>query len=392
MPNQLTAAGLEVKTTREVTNDIVTALQAIYGADINVDQNSPDGQLINIFVQSVIDQLELLVDTYNSFAVPTAYGVLLDQRVALNGMVRRAGTYTFTDVAVTVDRALNLQGLDGDIDNPDGTGFTVADNAGNQFILATSHSFGGAGSATLSFRAKAIGQVETIPNTITNQITVVLGVTAVNNPNPAVSVGVNEESDAQLKIRQIQSFFLGALGPADSIEAALLVLPDVVDAYVVENVTNGTVDGVPAHSIWVITNGGAGSDIGHVIYNRKAPGCGMVGGNSFVITRPDGQTFTALWDSVIGQNLWIQFSIIPKHTGDTFDNDAIKASLAAGLFYKINQNANIGDVVSLMLQLYPNAILTDVGVSIDGSNYFDIVYPTTAQKNFNVAVGRISIV
>ena len=391
MPNQLDSAGLQIKTADEILDTLIAGLQLIYGADINVSQNSPDGQLVNIFAQVVLDQLELLVQIYNSFAVENAFGVILDQRVALNGISRRPGTYTLQDVLVTVDRAITLPGLDADINNPDGVGFTVQDDAGTQFILAATHVFVVAGSATLSFRAKAIGQVETTPNTITNQVTTTLGVTSVNNPGDATSVGENEETDLALKIRRDRSFFLAATGPGDAVEAAILAVPLVTDAYVAENDTSGTVSGVPARSIWCIAEGGDDADVGQAIYSKKAPGCGMRGAVSAVITRPNGSTFTALFDRPILQNLYVRFSILPRATGITFDNTLIKTQLAAALVYKLGGTPNIGDVVVAMLTIAPQGILTDVQVSKNGTDWFDIVQPDTFQNKYVAAVARITI-
>src|SRR3990172_6160373 len=101
MPNILDANGLQVKTLTEVTDALEEAYRSIYGADINLGSNSPDGQVIGILAQAIVDNLELLVQVYNSFAVESAFGVVLDQRVALNGVARRQGTYTQAMVSVT---------------------------------------------------------------------------------------------------------------------------------------------------------------------------------------------------------------------------------------------------------------------------------------------------
>lgn len=392
MPNQLTTAGLQVKSISDILSDITTALQTIYGPNINVAQNTPDGQLMNIFAQATADQLELLVAVYNSFAVPTAAGVLLDQRVALNGLARNAGTYTITNVTVTVNQALTLTGLDALVANPSAAVFTVADNAGNQFQLVTTKVFSGAGSSALVFQSAVIGAVQTLPNTITNQITVVVGVTSVNNPTSATSTGVNEETDAQLKVRHAQSFFLPAICPVDSLEAALLATAGILDALVLENVTNSTdANGIPAHSIWVMVLGATDATVGGVIYAKKAPGCGMKGSYSTVIARPNGQNFTAIFDRWRSQNIWYKFSLIPKTAGVTFDNTAIKNALVAALSYKMNQAASIADIINNLLIIQPDAIVTATGVSSDGVSYFDIIYPTAPNYAFLPDTSRIVI-
>lgn len=391
MPNDISSTGLQVKTAVEIIGEITAALQAIYGSDINVDQNSPDGQLINIFTQVLIDQLELLVTVYDSFDPASVFGVLCDQRFALNGLSRQEGTYTIQPVSVTSDRALNIYGLD-DVDlDPSLELFTVEDDAGNRFVLVNTHSFVGAATASLDFRAAEIGQVQTVPNTITNVVTVTLGITGVNNPLPATTVGENEETDAEFKIRHARSFNLAATGPADAVEAAILAVPAVSDAFVAENDTNGTVATIPAHSIWCIVDGGTDADIGQAIYAKKAPGCGMKGSEVVSISRPNGTTFDAKFDRPIAEDLYIEFTIVPRRTGVTFDTDALKAALVAALTFKIAQSADVGAVMVAMLTIAPDGVLSAVGVSNDGMMYDDILAPTDFQHKFVLDVARIDI-
>lgn len=391
MVSTLDSTGLTIEPKLQIVADLVAALKAIYGVDINVDSNSPDGQLINIFAQADADLLELLQDAYNSCAVLTSYGVRLDQLVALNGLQRKQGTYTSAQVSVTATQALTLPGLDQALVTP----FTVADNAGNQFQLVTSHSFGSAGSSTLTFRAVDIGEVQTAANTITNIITSTLGISSVNNPSVTSDIiGVDEESDAQLKIRHDRSLDLAATGPADSVEAALHNIADVVDAYVVENNTGAPVSGIPAHSIWVIVNGGTSAEIAGAIYAKKSPGCGMLGSVSQAVLRQNGSTFTAQWDVALSQVLKIKFSIIWNGAA-TMANADIEIALAAALVYKLGQNPNVGDVIKAMAVIAPTAIVTlgvNQGVSGDGgSSWGSVVDPSDAQHFFTIIAANIAI-
>lgn len=391
MTSTLDSTGLTVDSKAQIIADLIAGYQAIYGPDINVDSNSPDGQRINIEAQAISDFLELLLDTYNNFAIGTSYGARLDQLVALNGIQRHQGTYTAAQVLVTVSRALTLPGLDQTTQTP----FTVADNAGNQFQLVTSHVFGGSGSSTLTFRAVTVGQVQTTANTITNVVTSTLGVSSVNNPSVATdSIGVNEETDAQLKIRHAQGLDLGATGPSDSMEAALRNIADVVDALVVENNTGGTVNTIPAHSVWPIVRGGTAVEIAQAIYDKKGPGCGMKGSTTQVVTRPNGQSFTAQWDAAISQDLYIAFSIIWRGAAALANADIVTA-LVAALVYKLGQNPSIGDIQAAMAVIAPTAIVTlnsaTQGVSTDGVTWASLVTPTDAQHYFNVTGAKITI-
>lgn len=388
MPTELSPTGLTIASVQDIVDGIVTDLQSIYGADINVDSNSPDGQLINIFAQAAGDILEVLLDVYNSFSPDSAYGQVLDQRVAINGIARRQGTYTTTPVTITVNQAITLPGLDQTTVTP----FTIADNAGNQFQLVTSHVFSASGSASLTFQAFAIGPTEVTANTITNAVTTILGVTAINNPTTVgTSVGIAEETDAQLRVRRIQSFALASTGPADAVSAALLAIPDVTDAFVVENATSSEVAGTPANSIWCIVTGGTDAEIAQAIYAKKGLGCGQRGGNSFIVARPNGTSFTALWDTSISQPLYVKCTINPRTAGQAFDTALLETELATMLLYKLGDAPTVGDVVNAMLTLAPTGYLTDIGVSANGSDFFDVVQPTTAQYYYTTLAANVTI-
>lgn len=388
MPTELSPTGLTIASVQEIVDGIVTDLQSIYGSDINVDSNSPDGQLINIFAQACEDILEVLMDTYNSFSPDSAYGQVLDQRVAINGIARRQGTYTTTPVTITVNQAITLPGLDQTTVTP----YTIADNAGNQFQLVTSHVFSVSGSASLTFKAVAIGPTEVTANTITNAVTTVLGVTVINNPSTTgTNVGIAEETDAQLRVRRIQSFALAATGPADAVSAALLAIADVTDAFVVENATSSEVSGTPANSIWCIVTGGTAAEIAQAIYAKKGLGCGQRGNNSFVIARPNGTSFTALWDTSISQPLYVKCTINPRAAGQSFDTSLLETELAAMLLYKLGDAPTVGDVVNAMLTLAPTGYLTDIGVSSNGTDFFDVVQPTTAQYYYVTLAANVTI-
>ena len=51
MPNSFDANGLQTVTQSEIVDNLTSEFQEIYGEDINVESNSPDGQIINTFAQ-----------------------------------------------------------------------------------------------------------------------------------------------------------------------------------------------------------------------------------------------------------------------------------------------------------------------------------------------------
>ena len=245
MPDIFDADGLEIKTATEIRADLVAGFQDIYGNDINVDQNSPDGQIIGIVTQMSRDIREYIASVNSGFDPDQAVGVTLDQRVALNNIERQGGTYTVQPIDIVVDRTVTLSGLDDDFKNPDGVGYTIADDAGNEWILIDTVTLT-AGSYTRNFRARAVGEVSATVGTIENFVTIVLGVVSVTNSSGVLETGQNQETDGELRIRRQRSVAIASTGYLNGIEAALLNIDGVTGVKVYENITNVTdADGIP---------------------------------------------------------------------------------------------------------------------------------------------------
>ena len=392
MSNIIDATGITVKTLSEVITAISSTLKIAYGDDINIASDSPDGQLINIFAQSIVDNEDLLTQIYNGFDPDQAIGVTLDQRVAINGIQRLGATYTITNVTITTDRALNLAGLDSLISDPNGTGFTVADSNGNKFILASSIAIGSAGSYPLAFRSQNSGAVLTTPNTITTPVTIVLGVTAVTNPTSYTTLGLDEETDAALRLRRQKSVSLASQGYLQALLASLLNISGVTYAAVYENTTGTTdISGVPGHSIWCIVAGGSSSDIGYAIYTKRNAGCGMKGSQTVNITQVNGSTFQVLFDRTATQPLYTKFSAHSIDGVTAISTTILANGLVTGLNMGVNTSINVNEVASIILSLDQNCLATNIEVSADNSTWLNIVSPTAKNYQFTLSASDVAI-
>lgn len=400
MPNSLTATGLSTATRAELVANFTAAMQSIYGADINLDSDTPDGQMMGIFIQAVLDLQDLLVQVYNTFDPDNAIGVILDQRVAINGIQRQAGTFTVTPITVVTSQSVNLYGIDQDVQEV----FTVSDNAGNKWVLQVTALGTGPGTDVLNFQALEPGAQLTIPNTITVPVTIVLGVTSVNNPTTYTTLGINEESDALLKVRRQKSVSLASQGYLAGLLAALQNINGITSAFVYENTTGATnVDGVPGHSIWVIVAGTASdAEIAQAIYTKRNAGCGMYGSTSYTITQVDGSPFTILWDVVVTRNVFIAFTATSINGTIPPNIEAIREGLAISFVPGVNEEVNINSLATLVQEIDPNCLVTNAGFSLgetqiltlDGvaaSGTFKLSYNgnESVAINWNDAIGTI---
>lgn len=388
--NILDANGLTTKTRAELVEYFTTAYEAIYGADIDLSQDTPDGQMMMIFIQAILDTQDLITQVYNSFSPQTAIGVSLDQRVALNGIQRQAGTFTITDVTVLTDRALNLYGLDQDVEDV----YTVKDSVGNQWQLQETQNIGSAGTYVLVFQAQNPGEVFTTPNTIQTAVTIVLGVTSINNPTIYTTLGIDEESDYDLRIRRQRSVSLASQGYLNSLLAALLNIDGVSYAKVYENVTGATDgDGIPGHGIWAIVAGtGTDAEIANAIYSKRNAGANMKGAETFDITQLDGSIFTVKWDEVSTVDLYIEFDATSIDGVNSPQVTVIKDYLVANLLPDVYEKMNINDLATMVQEADPNTLVTGAGFSLTAmGSYTDTLQPANKNEQFTVDAANINI-
>ncbi len=361
MPNLLDASGLETATQAELVESFTEAMQSIYGSDVDLSSSSPDGQMMTIFIQAVLDLQDLLVQVYNMFDPDNAIGVVLDQRIAINGIQRQAGTYTTTDVSLTVSQALNLYGLDQDAQPV----YTVADAAGNEWELVATQNIGSSGTDAYEFRAANPGAIQSAINTITVPVTIVLGVTSINNPTTYTTLGINEETDAVVKVRRQRSVALPSQGYLEGLLAALENVNGVTSAFVYENTAStADGDGVPGHSIWVIVAGsGDTAEIAQAIYTKRNAGCGMFGDESYTITQVDGSPFIVYWDTVVAQNVFIAFTATSIDGDNDPDIAAIRAGLVESFDPAVYEEIDITSLGTAVQAIDSNTLVTSAGFS-----------------------------
>ena len=110
--NYIGINGLQTQTLDEIVEDLKAKFKSIYGADINLEQNSPDAQWINILAQEKKDTLDLFTQLFNNLDPDRVVGIAQQILYKLNGLVIKAYTYSFVYVNVVVNGPATLQGLD----------------------------------------------------------------------------------------------------------------------------------------------------------------------------------------------------------------------------------------------------------------------------------------
>lgn len=393
MTYEINDNGLTVPSLQEHIDDLTFQFKEIYGEELDFSQNTPDGQLINIQAQNQTDIDETIIDLYNNLDVNYAEGRALDNLVSNHLIKRQAGSYTLVPIDITTSGAVQLEGLDENYEIIESSNvFTVEDNVGNQFYLVTSVNIENAGTTTATFRAKDMGVIEVVLNTITNIITPVVGVTSVNNSTSPLQIGVDEETDLNLRNRYFKTYANGGFGSFDNILSALYNVVGVVEVKGENNNENTTsIYGTLPHTIWIIVLGGSDDDIANAIYSTIGAGCGMRGNITYNIVGMQGQTFEIKFDRPSYENLYIQFTIVKKDINYVYNPDYIKEQLINKLSFSLYNTIDINQISNILYTIDENLIYKNVSLSKDGTTWQDIITNTNKNYIFELTANNITI-
>jgi uncharacterized phage protein gp47/JayE len=232
----------------------------IYGTDVYLGADSMDGQWTAILAQALYDTAQLGQAAYNSFSPVSAQGVGLSRVVKINGLRR--------EIPTNSTAILTIVGVAGTVI----TNGIAVDTLNQQWALPTTVTIPGGGSIAVTATAVVEGAIQAGANTITGIFTPTLGWQTVNNA-AAATAGAAVEADGALRLRQAVSTALPAQTVIDATVAALSNLTGVTEVKSYENATETTDgNGLTAHSVCFIVQGGTLSDIINTIGLYKTPG------------------------------------------------------------------------------------------------------------------------
>lgn len=258
-------SGLVIPKYEDILEELINTYKTIYGQDCYLEEDSADYQWISIVALRILDTLNSVQLAYNNRGPQTAVGSGLDQIVKLNGIARKAASYSTCEVI-----------LEGDIGTVITNGI-VGDVNGVQWDLPATVTLEEAGSppigrAVVTATCKEIGAVVAKIGDIANIVTPTAGWTSVVNEDPA-AIGDAIETDAELRLRQILSVTRPSMNLLTGTWAALEALENVSRVNVIENPTNEyDIHGTPPHSITCVVEGATDEQVAQVIWANRGIG------------------------------------------------------------------------------------------------------------------------
>ncbi|CAH6706693.1 baseplate J/gp47 family protein [Klebsiella pneumoniae] len=365
----VTAEGISAPDYQTVLDTITGYFQQIYGSDAYLDPDSKDGQMVALVALAIHDANNTAISVYRSFSPATAVGDALTSNVKINGITRRAATNSTVDLLLTGTVGTTI------------TNGSVRDTNSMIWNLPATVVIGTDGTVVATATCASSGAVAAVAGSVNGINTPTRGWASVTNPL-AATVGIAAETDAELRVRQSQSVALASLTPFDAVDGAIANVEGVTRHKLFENDTETTdANGLPAHSISAILEGGDATEIANTIRSTKGQGVSTYGTTAVIVTDKYGNPYTIRFSRPVDVPIYVSITIQALTGYSSEVGDEMKAAVAA----YINSLA-IGDSV-LLSRVYSPA---NLGV-VSGGNarYYDIMELLIGRTAEGVAAANV---
>lgn len=277
-----TDAGLDVPQESAILAGVQADYNDAFGGGLNPALDTPQGQLASSTSAVIASANATFAEFVNQVDPDTADGFMQDAIARIYFLDRSPGAPT----SVLCDCVGNFG-----VVIP--VGAQAQDTSGNIYLCTQAGTIGVGGVVTLAFANVEDGPIPCPANTLNKIYQAIPGWDTINNPANGV-LGHLVETRAEFEFRRENSVALNAHGSKESIYAAVFNVPDVLDVYVTENVTNDPVDvgstnyTLKPHSVYVAAVGGEAQAIGDAIYTKKDLGCDMNGNTTVTVFDQSG--------------------------------------------------------------------------------------------------------
>lgn len=371
----------------EILTRLSTELKNIYGQDINLDQDTQDGQMLGINTTVISDLQELGLYIYNSMDADFAEGINLDRLLKLLARTRLPATKSTVDINLTLGRDATIP-----------ITYTVSDSNGQNWQITSEQTLT-VGTHLVTFESVDYGMITAEANTITQQVTIMTEIDSLTNPADAIS-GRDEESDQELRERRNKILEVNAYSTLGSIVGKILTLDNVVDCIVYENKTRvyDSEKDLNSHSLWIIVKGGEIDQIAETIVKEKTAGTGLKGTiqETYIesFTRQDGTIreiyHTVNFDRPTEKDIYLKFNVKRRVSTQSIDMDNIKNTLANKVF-QIAENVTVTELYATIYSASTNFIATDLQVSRDNITFVNNLLIAGHDEEFKIIQANIEI-
>lgn len=283
------------------TSDILTEVegewQTVYGADLSVTNDTPQGKMIVAETASRVSLIMILAQLANQINPNFAGGIFLDALCAFLGLTREPATFTVVPGVTVAGTPL--------ITIPAGAQ-AKGTSTGAFFASTQAVTLDINGNGTVDFQAVLSGPTPCPIGDLSKISTDILGWETVNNtvaPN-TTQVGQLQQSDESLRALRNQTLALQGISTPEAQTSGLAAVPGVLSFKYQENdqATQQTINGIvmKPNSVWACVDGGTDADIATSLRTNKTDGAGWNGAEVVTVTDPfSGQVVTINFDRTV---------------------------------------------------------------------------------------------
>jgi Baseplate J-like protein len=365
----ITDAGVSIPSEVDILAGIQADISAAFGGGVNPGLSTPQGQLAQSLTAIIGDANGRLAEIVSGIDPDNASGRFQDAiaRLYFLDRIPASGTVVIATCSGLVGSVLPA-------------GLTAQDLNGNRYISTVGAVIGSTGGVDVPFQCSTTGPIACAPANLTTIVTSSPGWESITNV-AAGSPGVDVEGRVAFEQRRRDSVALNSQNALNSIYAAVLAVPNVVDAYAIDNPTGASVNvgstsyPIPSHSMCIAVAGGGSAAIAKAIWSKKPPGCGYAGNTSATVTdtaslaSPQPQ-YTVTWLTPTAVNVYFKVQIA---NDSTLPSDIV---------------ARIQSAVVAAFQGLDGGARARIGSKIYSGRYYSAVAATSSKVQIlSVAIG-----
>lgn len=359
-------------------------MNTAFGGGMSTSLSSPQGQLAQSMAAIIGDknaQIALLVNQVNPDTAEDRFQDAIGRIYFLDRIAASGTLVTGT-----------CMGLVGTVIP---AGSVAQDTAGFQYTSIADATIPAGGTVDVDFQCLTTGPIGCPAGALSTIYRAVTGWDSVTNA-AAGTPGTDVESRSDFEFRRRNSVAANAVNSIQAVYAAVLSVPNVLDAYVIDNSTNATVNTGPtnypviANSIYVAVVGGDPAAIAQAIWSKKSLGAPYNGNTTHTITDTTGgvtpyPTYDVTWEMPAALPVYFAVSItnnpalpanittlIKQAVQDAFNGvdggsrARIGSTLVSGRYYSgVNATDTNVEILSIFLGTAASPTGTSLAVGID---------------------------
>lgn len=363
----VTIDGFRRKTYNEILSDLQARAKEVFGDNINLSNTSFLGMWLQNEAWEIAELWELAEDVYYSPFVDTSEGSSLDGVGKYITIGRKPNTKSKGVVVIEADKGTRFPKT-----------FRVSDENVSKVFETTKDVTVDETEVVeipiISIHSGLDMNVE--PYFITKAVNPIPGIKKIYNKEPTIG-GANTETDKEFRERYYRSASKGGSSTREAVEAALLDMDDVIDAFVDENDTMEYLDDIPPKCLAPYAFGSEDEKIAKTILKAKAGGIRSYGTTEVLVMDSKGVEHIIGFTRPTVRYIYVRLNIT-KDKGYPGDDVVTRAVLnyiggedKEGISYKglkLGENVVISKIMSSVMCLQGIKDI-EVEISLDGETY-----------------------